>query len=223
MILQHQLIEKNFYLKENKVNVIVIEDAKMFRSLNFQMKNQTEGEGGGFLLRKDLDILQFEKHIAFIDNLLALDDNFNNLKNKLYKSLETEANQYFIDEARLLHSEIVSFISKLHQSIDVPYQVNADAKISDILKSVNYQIAYDQDNLLDNLTKYCDLVNLVTNKEIFVVNNLKLFMSKEELERCYNYIFQKKYYIILIEGSFPQYQLDCEEIFLLDGDLCEIY
>ncbi|MDO5708051.1 MAG: type II-A CRISPR-associated protein Csn2 [Andreesenia angusta] len=223
MIFQHNSLDYDFNLEENNISVIIIENSIVYRNMLIELKKQLNGDEGGFLIRDGLKILDIKKKVEFIENLLELDLNSRNVKNKIYKYLEEESINYYYKEIMDLYDFIQKFIFLINENSDFEYSIENSIKITDILKSVDFSIEFEEKDIVNNIIRYMDLINSINNKEVFIFCNLKLFLTEEELNKVYDYTFQKKYYIILFERFESEHKNLKEKNFILDSDLCELY
>mgnify|MGYP000460897874 FL=1 len=97
-----------------------------------------------------------------------------------------------------------------------------EPKAEDIFKLAKLRIDCQAERLVEQVAEYLRVWAELLHQEVFVFLNLKLFLTKEELEALYQECFYRKVQIILIEAVFTE-KMPEEKIYLIDKDKCIIY
>lgn len=98
---------------------------------------------------------------------------------------------------------------------------NFDTDLSSLMKSISVEIDDDADSLLEKMMQYIKLMNQICGVEIFVIPNLKVYFSTEDIIQLYEVAMYNKIYLIVIE-SFQTLHVEGEKGWIIDKDLCII-
>src|SRR5699024_12578354 len=78
------------------------------------------------------------------------------------------------------------------------------------------------DSFLEKILDYITIYRDIFKVNIFIFLNLKTYLTKEEYIEFYNYICQKKIFILNIETKQNKERYKWENTKIIDEDLCEI-
>lgn len=208
-------------LKENEVNILVVENPYAYTSLVQSIWKQCEGINGKWILSKQDISLNIPKSMKCIINPFSININEKSIITKLYQELKYLSDENFLIESNHLNSQIVQFIDQLTNSTSYPLIFNTDYNVTNLLKLYDVKLDTTGDSFLERIVEYLKVMNQICHINIFVFVGIKQYLSEEELQQLYEFIFYEKIYLILFESK--QYKiLDNENIFIIDKDLCII-
>lgn len=218
----HQVFSKPIIFRENKVNLLVIENKKLFADFVRDFTVQSRGEEGGILLSDDVFGLDFEKHAEVIADYFSLDFNGKKLSSKLLAELKQSALYGFALETEELLGFLNSFGSKIISSVEFPLEWETADDIGAVLKLFEYKLSISFENPLEMLVDYMEVCSHFLKKDIFVLVNLKSYFDIEEIKLLYKEAFFRKWNLIVLEPSDREQLSEYEDIVIIDKDLCEI-
>ena len=226
MKLVHPEFNYQIELKENIVDLIVIEDKKVFREYIGELYSQCMelNDSGRFVLSNEEKEIKLSKKVEIILDFYSLDINNKKIITKVYnklKEISTEEDMYV--ETGKINSEIVRYVDKIVDISDYPLEFSIDIDIVDLFKMANVKFLKDYTSELDRICDYISVVNEITGKDIFIFVNFRDFFELEELEEFYKFAAYKKIFLIMLENEVNNVCNEFEKVFVLDKDLCEIY
>lgn len=224
MKLVHPDINYHIVFNENIVNVIVVENPKIFRGFIEELVRQCAGEEGSFLLSDCEEEIEISKNVELVIDCFNLDFNQKKILNKVYNYLKhlSMGDKYYLKTSEI-QMTIFRYLEELISSSEHPLVYAADLDIISIFKSADLKIETNYDTLLEKLVDYINIVQEYCGMSCIIFVNLKTYLAEEELKQLYVYASYKKIHIMLLEGRLYNEILDLEKVFILDNDLCEIY
>lgn len=226
MKLVHPEFNYQIEFRENVVNLIVIEDKKVFRKYVGGLYSQCMelNDSGRFVLSNEEQEIKLSKKAEIILDFYSLDINNKKIITKVYnklKEISTEEDMYV--ETGKINSEIVRYVDKIVDISDYPLEFSVDMDIVDLFKMTNVKFLKDYASELDRICDYISVVNEITGKDIFIFVNFRDFFKLDELKEFYKFAAYKKIFLIMIENTVIDICDEFEKVFILDEDLCEIY
>ena len=139
---------------------------------------------------------------------------------KLYEQTEKYCNAELSKETVQLKTHIVNYFENLTKEFD--YDFDYEFNLTDLFKAINLKPVSDKYNLLNTLIDFILIVNKYIAPKCFVLLNLHLYFSDEELGLFYNDIVNNHIKILVIEGKKAFDKNKYENIIIYDKDFSEI-
>lgn len=220
-----KLVEREYGIevdiKENIVSIIVLEDVKLRLPLINELFSQTSGKEGNWLLFENDKSFDLGKKVELILEPLTLTLNNKKVKTKLYQDIKTIAQDYCFSQGLEVHSQICNYLENMLDKLPYPVKYDEDWDVSEILKAYNVELVEEYDNIFEKLYNYIKLVNTVCGTDIFIMVNIKQYLTDEQITELYKMAAYGKIQLVLIEFSTNN-KRDCEELYILDNDDCVI-
>lgn len=220
-----KLVEREYGIevdiKENIVSIIVLEDVKLRLPLINELFSQTSGNEGNWLLFENDKSFDLGKKVELVLEPLTLTLNNRKVKTKLYQDIKTIAQDYCFSQGLEVHSQICNYLENMLDKLPYPVKYDEDWDVSEILKAYNVELVEEYDNIFEKLYNYIKLVNTVCGTEIFVMVNIKQYLTDDQITELYKMAAYGKIQLVLIEFSINN-KRDCEELYILDSDDCVI-
>lgn len=220
-----KLVEREYGIevdiKENIVSIIVLEDVKLRLPLISELFSQTSGKEGNWLLFENDKSFDLGKKVELILEPLTLTLNNKKVKTKLYQDIKTIAQDYCFSQGLEVHSQICNYLENMLDKLPYPVKYDEDWDVSEILKAYNVELVEEYDNIFEKLYNYIKLVNTVCGTDIFIMVNIKQYLTDEQITELYKMAAYGKIQLVLIEFSTNN-KRDCEELYILDNDDCVI-
>jgi len=210
-----------FDLNENEVLVISVENPAAYAKVVGDMWKQVNGEEGSFVLSEESKVRNISKEVECILNPFALDCNNKKIITRLYQELKGQACNVLQEETIELNCRILDYIDKLIMTVPYSIKYNCDMDITGLLKVYGVEINSDSDGLLEKLVCYIKLVAQICGINVFVLVDIKHFLTEEELNALYETVFYEKINIVIIEPVQTN-KINGEKSCIIDKDLCII-
>jgi len=93
--------------------------------------------------------------------------------------------------------------------------------LNNLLKSVGMRVIIDYNKLVERLFAYMDLVRRFEGEKLFLLVNLRSFVSLEDMELFMQTVVAHGLRVLLVDNqAYPL--LPLEKRHIIDSDLCEI-
>lgn len=224
MKLVHPYIERQIIFDENKINVLTIENQKLFSEVVQEIIAVLNGGNSKFVLSEGMDIINISKVGELCIDIFSCEINSKKTITKLYEILREKS----VDEdMHLKTNQILSSILSYTEDLifefgEYELSYNLDTDITNIFKALDVKFDLSDKTYLEKLLDYVYITSEFLSKKLFIFVNLKSFLLEEELEEFYKMMFYKKINILLLESFEREYKFDCEEYYIIDKDLCQI-
>ena len=221
MRLVYAKYEIEIQLRENEVYTLVLEQPALFTDFLRNLMAQIDGMEGELILSEGDQQLSVAKNVVLISNPLMVDSNERRVLTKLYKELDQNVKNHMYEKYSMINSELLQFMENV--TATVPYQLSTetDLDIMALLKAYDVKIAVEGDDPLERLIDYLRALSSICGIRIFVILNLKHFLTADQVAQLYEICFYSKIFLINLEGQ-KNYILPEEKCVIIDKDLCFI-
>ncbi len=204
-------------------NEWIIEAPELFLIYVQELFYQLDGQSGNFILFENDKELSISKYVEIIIDPFTIDINNKKNINKLY----AELSQIAYEEKNYLHTqEILSIIHKyfidLEQSSDYMLHVDSETDITSIFKILNIQFEYFTNDLCGKISQYIKIMAELMRKKIFVLVNIRSYLSEEQLDEIIKIAKYNEIYVLLIEDHQNNSLIKDKNYIIIDKDGCEI-
>ncbi len=201
---------------------IIIENQHLLYEIVLDISFQTEGMDGKAILSDNNKMSSFDKKCELISQFAPFDINRKNLLTKISSVMvkKTAEEKFFMRT-----SEILADLERYLMEISFDMAGNFEfTKISadSLVKASGLQIENNYDLLGEKLLDYFELVREYDSEKLFVLVNLRSFMSDEETEKFMEDVLRRNMQILMIEAAERKI-LQFEKRYIVDNDLCVIY
>lgn len=221
MMISFTYLNSPIEFENDRVPVLVIENKKLFRDVLFSFITETQEEY--FTFSKDFKPFEFNKLGCFISNPVNLDFNNKKLMTKINAFLSVNANNEFAAELANVNQSIFTLADKLVSlsSFDLTYdETSIDA--SSVIKLLSFQINSSDQSLCELLISFVLLLSKYLKTEVFVISNLYVYFSTEEIADIYKTLLLNHINLLVIEQNLPPHSHNYESVYIIDNDLCQI-
>ena len=220
MILCHPHIETAIDFTIHKVNTLVIENPKFFRSIILGLHDQLSGLSGDFVLSENGKELNLGALTEIIDNCIFLSMNSKALLGKIASAMEQLAysEDFYLETSNMLH-HVEQYINDLSFRLDCDVQCSHQA-IAGLLKASGLIIREEYESHLEKIVDYMELARGFNGRNLFIFINMRTFFSNNEIGEFFATILSHNYNVLLVDGVSTNILKD-EKRITIDADLCE--
>ena len=168
--------------------------------------------------------LLISKNCEILTDLFSLDFDSKKIKSAIFNELKNISNsEVFYIKIRELEKSIRDLILEIMYESDFNLELDEDFDVTKLLKIYDMSISKIYDTLMEKFITYIDiLTDVLKIKVIFCVNLLNLFDEIDRIE-IYKYLLLKKKKVVFIENDYESNNLEYEEKYIIDQDMCEIF
>ncbi len=221
MKLIHTGFNLEMELMENHISVLSIENRKVYTEVLKDLWYQTQGQEGQFILSEKDKQLKISKEMECIFNPFSLNCNDRKILNKLYQEMKEQADSYCQQETIFLNTEINRFLDALLMRMPYALDHNADFDVCGLLKLYAVEFQSQGETLLQRITEYLCAMSKIGGIDNYIFVGLKQYLTEEELENLYEFVFYEKINLILVEAVHSP-AISGEKGWIIDRDLCII-
>lgn len=212
-------IDRVFECAGDKSCSIVIENQKVLYTIVSDIFQQIQGNEGAAVLSEENKVVSFAKYGELHSQFVPFDMNSKNLVAKIIAKMQRLA----IDEAHYIKTKEILGEWESHL-MDLSMEMTGSfvfTKMSPetLIKSAGVCIDDLQESLGEKLLDYFELVQEYDAKKLFILVNLRSFVSDEEMEKFLESVLARKIQLLLLESSEHK-MLKTERRYIVDEDLC---
>ncbi len=208
-------------IRENMVNVLVVEAPDIFSRVIEELMCQIEGKPGTFILSEQDVIKTISKNADIIINPFRVDCNEKRIQQKLFQELSVIMNESLVERTVYLQGQIISYLEELLQKVPYLLDFDVEGSMFGLLKMCHVEVVNQGDSLVEKVVNYMKALKQFCAIKVIFVANLKLYLTQTELMELYKFVFYEKISLILLEHS-EKGKLEGESICILDKDMCII-
>lgn len=222
MKLVHPDWNRQIVFRENRVQVVCIENARYFSRIVEDLVRQRQTGTGPFVLSEGCEIYDLSKTTELILSPFSLDFENKKIQSTILKRLQQIANDEEFHESQEIRRLILQYLNRLTDQLDVDVSTSPEIDLLQVIKLANVRPAVDEDSFETRLLDYFTLLKDVLETKLIVAVNLRTYCSFESLQTFYETILLKKTQLLLLENVAKYGKIPCEDWLIVDEDLCEI-
>lgn len=222
MSLAHSKSNIKVDIGEEKASVLVIENPIVMREFLFELEEQLQGKGGGFILSVDYEPVSIGKSLTLVKDPLSIDCNEKKILTKLYQNIVDEEKMQYHIERDNFDKAYLEYLRELCLLSPLPLAYDERLSLGELLKSAHVVIDHTVGSYVENLWHYVKVMSDLFHIKVFVFANLKCFLSSGEVDLLYRQCFYEQKSLLLIESHDTPYRMD-EKKYIVDPDGCMIY
>lgn len=220
MMVNFDFLSAPIVLKDDKTQVLCVENQKLFRKIYTAFING-ELEENNIVFSDEYVPFKFKGNICVINDYFSLSYSSSVMK-KLYEQIENFCNIEQAKETLELKTHIVNYMESIVKVFDYDFEFNYDINLIELFKTVNLTPAVDKTEALNCLLDYMLIINKYAAPKCFVLMNLHLYFTIEEIELFYRDIVDRHICLLVIENMSCFEKSNCENVLVYDRDFCEI-
>lgn len=211
----------DIFFDENYVNVLVLENPRVYTDVINKLLLQVGGEEQGWQFSGEDKELSMGKLISVVHSPFLIELNSKKNLSYLYKELRMVSDEYCGYRIGTVNASIVDYLDVLSKKIAYPVDFNIDLDVSDLFKIYNVHFDFQDDDLLERVLNYIQLEKTLCSTKLIVFINFKSFFDVDQIQEIYKTAFYNKISILLIEPDKKDC-IDAERYCIIDRDKCLI-
>lgn len=225
MILVHPFFINPLAIKNNKINIIVLEQQKLFTKFIAEIFSQISSGDGSCILSQDGKEIDLSKTMDIVVDVFNISVNQKKAVNKLHAVLSgiaQESEHYLVTKELLMNINV--YLGTIIKEQSLPLTYNETLDVLGIFKFADVKFVEEKECLPEKLIDYMEVMREYCGLECFVFVNLKSYISTPELKAFYQDILYQGFNVILLESRMDSESNGLEEwenVAILDKDLCE--
>ena len=220
MMVNFDFLSKPIMLTEDKIQVLCVQNKKLFRKIYTSFING-ELEENNIVFSNEYVPFKAKGNICVIYDYFSLSYSSSIIK-KLYEQIENYCNIEQPKETLELKTHIVNYLESIVKAFDYDFDFNYEINLIDIFKAVNLAPVMDKTEILNCLLDYMLIINKYSTPKCFVLINLHLYFTADEIELFYRDVVDRHIYLLIIENISGFKINNYENILIYDDDFCEI-
>ncbi len=220
-ILRHFNWEHEIVFNDGSITPLIIENPITLRNYILELSDQISGKEGDFVLSKDNQEISISKNLVFVPNPITLEFDEKRLNAKINKDILLLVSKD--SEIQKTTFPLLSMLESYAESIVEDYGYNisyGDIDEAGIIKMLNFHVNQDYDSPADKLIEWMNITHDILQIDNFVILNLFLFFTEEEVKILCSEASSLKHNLLLIERSNIYNQPNS---ILIDSDNCEVF
>lgn len=220
MMLCFEFLNSPIPLQTNKINVLVIENKACFRKTVRAMLSGT-AEEANILLSQQNKPINFKISARLLQNYFALDYSAQQIKS-IYADLENFCSEEMRQETLQLSQKISEYLEQLNEAFDFDFNYDFELDLPELFRMKKLKPDQTFKTTVEALLDYMMLLQKYSHVKCFILLNLHVFFSLEELSDLYKALLQRNIPVLVLESSASAEPNTLEQLTILDEDLCEI-
>lgn len=213
MIMKIMGFDFDISIDEEKTNLLIVEDNKLFGSVCFKL-----------CLGLDEDIIFIKNDkvvknsVTVINDIINYDLNGKVFISKLFKQVISKIvdDNEKDDQIRLEFTNIISNIYDVIDEYNVDISLNDDIDYNKFLKLIGLQFDNSYTTIIDKMLDLLEIYSELFDESLVFINVLCLFDDKE-INEILKYIKYKKLTVLFIENSYNR-NIKFDNIYIIDND-----
>lgn len=141
---------------------------------------------------------------------------------KLYEQIEKYCNNELQNETIRLKAHMVNFTEMITKNFDYDFEFDYEVNLTEVFKLMNLKPVSDKYEVLHTLIDYILILNKYAPPKCFVLINLHLYFTEDELESFYTDAINNHIRLLVVENKMFFGKNKYENMIIYDSDFCEI-
>ena len=214
-------LQQPLLMDGESVTTLVIENQSLMLNVLKDIYAQCQGEPGTAVLSCHDKTVDINNGLDLLTDFVTFNGNRKSLLTKILHVLEKTANdEVYFQRTQKLLAELECYLNdlSLEQDVELAYD---KLSLNNLLKSVGMRVIIDYNKLIERLFAYMDLVRRFEGEKLFLLVNLRSFVSLADMELFIQTVVAHDLRVLLVDNqAYPLLPLEKRRI--IDSDLCEI-
>lgn len=221
MTLVFPLLEQPICFRENRVNVLILEEPNTLRRAVEELTAQLGGEPGPFVLAQDHVPQELSRAAAMITDPFHIDLESKKLSNRITQMAVSAAENHE-DKVWEILTAINELAAEIRAELDFEATFSELDYPDEIIRILGFRLDREEMSLPEILLEWMRIQRRLFGKSLFIVYGLKACVAEEDLRSLYRSVFYEKLDLLMIEPWQRGTPLPEETVTIIDKDLCVI-
>ena len=215
--------ENELNLGDGKVNIVQIENSKLFTHIIDVLNDKINGIDNNeiFLFDEKNEELNIYKEMIIVFDMFNIDFNTKKIIGKIYDIISNnikENSDELIEKINFnIRKKLINELNDLPFNFDVKETID----VLDLLKIYNVKIDFKMySNILEKVELLIDIISNLRIATVLIIPNLKSYFSEKELLELYKYSLYNEISLITIERRKYR-KLQYEQVLYIDSEYDE--
>lgn len=221
MKLAHLNLEHPLDFSNAEIQTLILESPQFFLDFVFELKQQSEGQVGRFVLSSQDKNLDIDDYVEILTSPFEVSLNSKKIQNLITKQLQQVSQMSnFQKQFEDMANQINLYLKDLSSEIDLPIKVGEYSN-ENLIKNATFTV--EQDNsFYENLVNYINCLLELTKVKLLVMVNFKNFITNENSEEFLKFLEYTNLKVLFVESIELQTAFATPQTIIIDNDLCEI-
>lgn len=221
-ILRHFDWEHEIIFNDGSITNLIIENPITLRNYILELVNQINEGEGDFILSEKEEEISISKNLAFVANPITLEFDEKKINAKINKDLLQLVSKS--SDIQRITFPLISMIEQYAEKLVEEYGYNVAYKElgePEVIKMLNFHIDQEYDSPADKILEWMNITHDILQIENFVILNLSLYFSENEIDLLCSEASSLKHNLLLID-RVKLYD-NATNIITIDADNCELF
>lgn len=222
MRLSHEVLDTHLeWSAENNLCELIVESPTLLRSILRELSVDSPGEKL-HLFDGDKEF-SFSSTINLVSNPCKLEFNSRKVVTNLLKAMaQASMSEDFYLSTNKFKTEIIRYLSEISDSENYGFEIETDDfSLDQIAKAVNLHVVGDEDDFVELLTDYAEVMVELGQVKLIVFINLRDYLNDDEFSRLIENFKNRQINALLLESN-EHNRIGDHQRLTIDKDLCEI-
>lgn len=220
-MLKHYNWTHTISFNDGSITSLIIENPITYRKYILELLEQIDGKDGDFIFSENNKELTISKKLAIITDPINLVFDEKKINTKINKDIVSLAQTNPFIQKELY--PLVSILEKYADLITEEYGYNISydqIETSSLIKMLSFHINTEYNSPASKILEWLNITHDILEIEDFVITNLSIYFTEEEIQTLCNEASSLKHNLLLIDS---QKKLNFDNTIIIDSDNCELY
>lgn len=215
--------ELNIHLNQDDLTLLVIENPKLYESVNRELYNFADKINDTVYIIQDGEKIDISKLLKWINSPFDVYISKKETQKQLFKDiLSREDNKENLFRILEYSNQIASELENISLNNGYPFEYKAETEIEGLLKLYDVQIKSEDSTFIEGLIDFIHAYNDLLGTKYFIISNCIGVLKENDLMELRKMAQYLQVTLLLIDYNDKYPRCDCCKT-IIDIDLCELH